>query len=133
MRAREGGASRDRGIGGSREDLLDAVGIVGVDNGRDIVVDLASVAIEADLSEHARDIGSAFGDRVPVADPAGREGLVGGAVAGDGDGGENLETLLRCEEDGAGCGVLVDEVHAVGCGDGGEGREEEAVEELHLE
>lgn len=133
MCAREVRASGNWGVGGSREDLLYAVDIIGVDNGRDIVVDLASEAIETDLSKHTRNIGSAFRDRVPVADPASGEGLVGGTVAGDGDGGERLETLLRCDDDGAGCRVLVDEVHAVGCGDGGESRKEEAAEELHLE
>lgn len=92
------------------EDLLDAHVVVGVDDGRDVKVCRACPAVEGDLAQHAGDVFGALGDRVPVADPAGGEGLVGGLETLDLELGDGFETGVLSEVDGAGGGVLVDEV-----------------------
>ena len=93
-----------------REDHLDAVVVIWVDDGRDIEVGGASKAVETDLSEHAWNVGGAIRDGVPVANPAGWEGLVGGLGAGDDELGDALKASVWSEDDGALSAVLVDEV-----------------------
>jgi hypothetical protein len=108
---REGLAARDGGVAVEREDLLHALVVVRVDNGADIEVGCTSKAVEADLTQHAWDVVLALGDRVPVADPALGEGLVGGLIARDGEGRNAGEAEVLGEVDGAFGAILVDEVH----------------------
>jgi len=108
--AGEGLAARDWGAAVEREDHLDAVVVIWVDDGRDIEVGGASKAVETDLSEHAWNVGGSIRDGVPVANPAGWEGLVGGLGAGDDELGDALKASVWSEDDGALSAVLVDEV-----------------------
>lgn len=126
-------AARYRGAAVEREDLLYAVGVIWVDDGRDIKVGGACEAIETDLAEHAWDVFGALGDGVPVANPAGWEGLVGGLRAGDDELGNALKTSVLGEDDGALSAVLVDEVDCASRGEGCKrGGCEDGAEELHL-
>lgn len=104
-------AARDRFVAVKREDLLDSVDVVGVDNGRDIIVSGAQETVEADLAEHTWDVLLPVGDGVPVTDPACWESLVGGLGALDDELWKALETGAGSEDDGTLGGVLVDEVH----------------------
>ena len=108
--AGEGLAARDWGAAVEREDHLDAVVVIWVDDGRDIEVGGASKAVETDLSEHAWNVGGSIRDGVPVANPAGWEGLVGGLGAGDDELRDALKASVWSEDDGALSAVLVDEV-----------------------
>jgi len=108
--AGEGLAAGDWGAAVKREEHLDAVVVIWVDDGGDIKVGGASEAVEACLSEHTWDIGGSLRDGVPVANPAGWEGLVGGLGAGDDELGDALKASVWGEDDGALSAVLVDEV-----------------------
>lgn len=110
VRARESLAARDGSVAVEREDLLDAIVVIWVDNRRDVEVGSASEAIETHLSEHAWSVRCTLGDGVPVANPAGREGLVGGGEAGDDELGNRFEASVLGEDDGSLGAVLVDEV-----------------------
>ena len=120
--AGEGLAARQRGVAVLGEDHLDAVDVVGVDDGRDVKVVGARVPVPAHLAEHAWDVGGPVVVRVPVADPGVGEIDAGGAVACDGDGIDGRERLLGREDDVAGRTVLVDELDGVGCCQREEGR-----------
>lgn len=93
-----------------REDLLYAVDIIRVDNGRDIKVGGASEAVETDLTEHTWDVGLALGDGVPVTNPASWEGLIGSLRAGDDEVWDSLKASVGGKDDGTEGVVLVDEV-----------------------
>jgi hypothetical protein len=119
------------------EDLLDAIGVGGVDNSGNVEVGRAGVAVEAQLSEHAWDVRGSLGDGVEVANPACGEGLVGRLVAFDGELLDCWEAFLGGEVDGSLFAALVDKVDCVGAGsDQGckcGGCEEDCAEELHFE
>ena len=138
--AREDVAARgDQGVGqagggeAGRVDHLDAVDVVGVDDGRDVKEGLTGPAVEGDLAEHARDVGLAGRDRVEVALP----------VLGDIDddalesrhdgGGDHTSTGVAGEVDGAVGGILGDQSDGVGSGrKGSAGEEGSKAGELHL-
>lgn len=95
-------AARHRGLRGSAPHLLDVVLVIGVDDGRNIEVGLATPAREHDLSEHARLVLRALLDGVEVADVGVRElnsGLLGIAHS---DGVDAVSILVRGEIDGSG-------------------------------
>lgn len=131
--AREGLAARHGVAGVHWEDHLHTLVVVGVDNGRDVKVGCAGEAVEANLTEHTGNIWLALRDGVPVASPAGREGLVGSGHAWDDELRNGLETEIRGEDDGALGVVLVDKVdrasRSEGCKRGGC---EDGAEELHV-
>ena len=133
--AREGLAARERSVGVQREHLLDTINIIWVDDSRDIKVSHASPGIEADFTEHTGSVVGAFGDRVPVANPAGRERLVGSGIAGNSKGIDGSTARGRSEDQGTGGAVLVDEVHGTGRSDGSEscGSGKDGSSELHFE
>lgn len=108
--ARERLAARDGRVAVEREDLLDAICIIWVDDSRDIEVGSTSEAIETDLSEHAWDVGCSVRNGVPVANPADREGLVDGSETRDDELGDRFETSVLSEDDGSLDAVLVDEM-----------------------
>lgn len=138
--AREEVAARsDQGVGqagageAGRVDHLDAVDVVGVDDGRDVKEGLTGPAVEGDLAEHARDVGLTGRDRVEVALP----------VLGDIDddalesrhdgGGDHTSTGVAGEVDGAVGGILGDQSDSVGSGSkGGAGKEGSKRGELHI-
>ncbi len=60
--AGEGLASGEGGVAVLGEDLLDAVSVIGVDDGRDIEVGSAAVAVEAELGQHAWHVSSPLRD-----------------------------------------------------------------------
>jgi hypothetical protein len=110
VRAWKSLAARHRSWAVLGEDLLDTVDVGGVDNGGDVEVGGAGVAVEAQFSEHAWDVCGSLGDGVEVADPACGEGLVVGLVAFDGERLDCWEAFLSSEVDGSLGGVLVDKV-----------------------
>ena len=81
---------------------LHAIEIVGVNNRADVEPGDSIPTIPSHLAEHARDNIRAFGDRVPVPDPASREcdGVVG--QSSNGDGINRGEAFLLSEVNGAG-------------------------------
>ncbi|KAH6611234.1 hypothetical protein Trco_001254 [Trichoderma cornu-damae] len=99
--AREVDTSRHGLVGLGREDLLDVVLVVGVDNGGDVEVGQSVPAAEGDLAEHARDVGSAVLDGIEVALPGVGEGDGGVLLAVDGDGFEVGLARVAGEVDGA--------------------------------
>jgi len=117
-----------------REDLLDALIIIGIDNGRHVEV-VAVEAVPGYFSEHAGDVLGAGRDGVPVPNPGVGEGGGLGAEAGHGERGDVGVTSVGAEVDGAVGGVLVDEVDRVCGGYGCErgGCEKEGGGELHLD
>jgi len=134
IRAWELLASGDRRVAIQREELLDAVGVIGIDNSRDIKVGGASEAIETNLTEHAWDLVGTVRDRVPITNPSCREGLVGGLETWNDQLGNRLETSILGEDNGALSAVLVDKVDGAGSGESCErGGCEERAEELHLD
>lgn len=94
-----------------REDLLNTLMVIRVDDSRDIEVGRASEAIESNLTKHAWNIFGTFGDGVEVAGPPFGEVLVGGCVAGNGEPRDGLKAQVGGEDDGALGGVLVDEMN----------------------
>jgi len=131
---REGLAARDGNAVVQREDHLHTLGIIWVDNGRDIEVRGTSEAIETDLAEHARDSLRAVRDGEPVACPAGREGLIGGGHTGDDELRNGLKASVLSEDDGTLGVVLVDKVDRASGGEGGKRKGcEDGAEELHVD
>jgi hypothetical protein len=123
-------------VGVQWEDLLDTFGIIWVDNRGNVEVSLPGEAVPSDFSKHAWN-GEivAFGDGVPVANPAGGEALVGNRRALHDEVLDGWHTNLSGEDEGARCAVLVDEVDCVGSGHGCERDccEKDGVDEFHLE
>jgi len=125
-------ATGDWGLRALWEDLLNTVGIIWVDNGRDIEEGSTGETLEADLAQHAWGVISALGNRVPVANPAIRDGGSAVLVALDGEVIDSSKTRLSGELDSSGGRVLVDKGDRVsggskrgeghgGTGDSGEG------------
>lgn len=81
--ASEGHAAGHRALSVRRVHLVDTGGVVRVDNGGDIKVSGASVAVEGELSEHTRSVGCAAVVGISVASPAIREGDVDRLASGD--------------------------------------------------
>lgn len=119
-----------------REDHLDTLVVIWVDNSGDIEISGITKAVEAELGQHARHVGSALRNGVGIADPVLGDGLVGDRVAFDDKVWDLLETGL-CSEYDSSCGaVLVDEVKNVfcccqGCERGG--CKENSAVKLHFE
>lgn len=88
-------------MAGSREDLLDVVLVVGVDNGRDVEVGQALPATKVDLAEHAGSVVRTILDGVPVALPGVRESDGGVLARGGGDGVNVGAARVAGEVDGA--------------------------------
>lgn len=110
-------------IAGSREELLDVVLVVGVDNGRHVEVGQALPATKVDLTEHAGGVGSALPDGVPVALPGVRESD-GGVLAGAGGDGVNVGAArVAGEVDGALSAVQGPEGNAGSAGESRGGNE----------
>lgn len=110
-------------IAGSREELLDVVLVVGVNNSRDVEVGQSLPAAEVDLTEHAGDVGIALLDGVPVALPGVRESD-GGVLAGAGSDGVNVGAArVAGEVDGALSVVQGPEANAGSAGEGRGGNE----------
>jgi hypothetical protein len=127
-------ATRDRQVFVLWEQHLDAIGIVWVDNGRDIEKGHATPSIPADFAEHTRDIFCIFGDRVEVTDPSTVKLGNGSCMAFEDEVLRAGHVLLPSEDDGAGGAVLVDEMDRVGGCHGCErgGCKKDSVDELHL-
>ena len=94
-----GDAARDRRLGVRGVDKHDTVGNVWGDDRGDVVVGLAGISVEAELSKDARDVVGAFVVGVDVADPAIRELLSNIRVARDVDRVVLLETGLSSDDD----------------------------------
>jgi len=102
--------------GTSREELLDVVHVIGVDDGRDVEIDQIIPTTEVDLAEHAGNVGLAVRDSVEVASPArgevdsgvprtadvDRRKLGQVSVAGEVDGTLNLIQGPECDARSAG-------------------------------
>lgn len=131
--AQEVVAAGGGGLGGGRVHELDAVHVVGVDDGGDVEVGQVVPAVEGDLAEHAGGVLGAVRDGVPVADPGLGEVDGGGALGGDLDRVDGGEAGVGDEVDGA-VGV-VEGLEGDGVGGDGDGRAEEGEKagELHLE
>jgi len=112
----EGLAAADWGLGLLGVDELDAVAVIWVDDSGDVEVGCAGEATEADLTQHARNIIRALGDRVPVANPAIWEGGRVVGIALDNCGVDLVEAIVRGEVDGTLGAVLVDKLDSVGSG-----------------
>jgi hypothetical protein len=127
-------ATRDRQVFVHGEQHLDTIGIIWVDDGRDIEKGHATPCIPSHLAEHARNIFCTLGDRVEVANPARVELDNGSFVALDDEILGAGHVLLACEVNGPGRAVLVDEVDLVGSGHGCErgGCEKDSADDLHL-
>lgn len=67
-------AAGHRSFGVGRVHLVDASRVLRVDDGRDIEVGGACIAVEGELGQHTGGVGSAAGVRVRVASPAIRDG-----------------------------------------------------------
>lgn len=118
--AGEVGAAGDGGLDlglelADGEDLLDAVDVGGVDDGRDIKVGQIVPALEGDLAKHTGVVGGALGDGEVVALPALGDGDHLLSIAVDLDGVDRGEAGVGSEDDGLGGGVLVPESDGVGC------------------
>lgn len=74
--AGEGHAARDGGLGVSRVHLVDTSLVLRVDDGGDIKVGGARIAVECKLGQHTRCVGGTAGVRVRVASPAIRDGNI---------------------------------------------------------
>lgn len=72
--AGKGHTARDGSLGIGRVHLVDAGLVLRVDDGGDIKVSGASIAVEGELGQHARRVGCAVRNRVRVAAPAIRDG-----------------------------------------------------------
>lgn len=123
-------------VGAEGVQHLDALGVLGRDDGGDVVVGGSSEAAKAHLAQHAWHIGAVGIVRVEVADPRRWEGLVGRAVGREGERLDCLEPGVGREDYVLVLGGLVDELHEVlgrchGCERGG--CEKDSVDELHLE
>lgn len=81
--ASEAHAARHRALSVRRVHLVDTSGVVRVDDGGDIKVSGASVAVEGELSEHTRSVGCTAVVGISVASPAIREGDVDRLAGGD--------------------------------------------------
>lgn len=132
--ARERLAARGRRLGRGGVHLLDAVVVVGLDDGRDVEVGEAVPSLEGDFAQHAGDVGLAVRDGVPVADPALGDGGGDLVVAGDLDGVELLVAGAGGEVDGPVGVVKGHEGDGVG-GDrkGGGAEDRQNLSELHLD
>jgi len=131
--AGEVGATRLGAARTHRVQLLDAVVVAGVHNGRDVKVGEAVPSLERNLAEHTGDARGAVRDCVPVADPAVGEVDADTVAAAHVDIADALVAGRRREDDGAASAVLGDEGDRVGKGRGGKSRDEsEESSELHF-
>lgn len=132
--AREGDTARDGLLLIGRPHLLDVVLVIGIDNGRDVEVRDVVPAIEGDLAEHARDVGLALPDCIPVSLPAMREGDGDVLVTRDHGVWDLGGVRVAGEVDGAVDGVLGHEGDRVlGGGHDGGGEEGDKLGELHVD
>ena len=133
-RARESLAAAQGDAAILGEDHLDAIDIGWIDDSRDIKVGRARIAVPADFSQHAGDIGGTIAERVPVPDPGFGEVNTGCTVTLEDEGRNSCKTCLGSEDNIACRAVLVDEVDSVGRSQGEESRSGgEGCCELHLE
>lgn len=132
--AREDDAARHGEVRVGRVHLLDAVLVVGVDDGRDVEVGLALPAGELDLAEHARLVVCTIGNSVEVADVLVRE-LDGSLLsAADDDRVDGEGVLVGGEVDGTLDIIQSPEGDRVRAGNGsGAGKGKDGSGEMHLE
>jgi len=79
--AREGLAAGERSGEALWEHHLDSLMIIRLNDSRNIKVSDSVPTIESDLAQHARNIGGAFRNRVPVSNPTNGEGDLTGSIA----------------------------------------------------
>lgn len=132
--AREVLAARDGLLGLGRVHRLDAVLVVGIDNGRDVEVGEAHPATEEKLTEHTRLVSGALSNGVEVALVVVREVDSGVLSVADSDGLDLGTTRRSSEDDGTGDIIKGLEGNSSSVDSGGSGsKAEERGSEMHLD